>query len=39
VRRGDGRGVGVLAVSSPDGAGEVEPLASELGLQTKIWDN
>lgn len=39
LHRGDGRGGGVLAVVTPDEAQPVKRLASELGLETLIWDN
>ena len=39
LHRGDGRDGGVLAVGPPDDAAAVERLASDLGLEVKMWDN
>jgi hypothetical protein len=39
LARDDGREGGVLAVVSPDGADAVGKLASELGLNAKMWEN
>jgi len=39
LARGDGRGGGVLAVVSADGAAAVEALGRTLGLEIAVWDN
>lgn len=39
LMRGDGRHGGVLAVVAPDAAPAIEELASQLGLERRIWEN
>jgi hypothetical protein len=39
LTRGDGHEGGVLVVLAPERVGEIERLASELSLDTEMWDN